>query len=613
MKNQHTLNIEEIKQLYNIPLPSNRSGALYNAFSYPTKISPEAISIFIACHTNVGDTVLDSFAGSGTTGLATKLCDNPTPYMVETAAKMQLNPKWGKRKAVLYELSTLGAFVSEVMNNPPSSKEFAKYAKMLLNEVEKELGDLYTTYDNNNNIGKVRHVIWSDVLICPSCKKESTFWKTAVRYNPLKILSDFECPHCKYKEIFSKIPRATEDVVDEVLKIKHTAKKRVPVRVYGKTGKETWFKDVTNSDMSFLKQKLEKVELTDFPTFELKWGDLYRKGYHQGITHLHHLYTKRNAIVFASLWKRINSYPDKYQNALKLLLLSYNSSHSTLMARVVVKSNNNDFVITGAQSGVLYISNLPVEKNIFEGVRRKIKTLQQAFALIEHSNSEVEVRNMSSTILLEPTQSVDYVFTDPPFGDYIPYSEINQINEAWLGVITNQANEAIISESQNKGLSEYKHLMFTVFSEINRVLKDNGSMSLVFHSAKAEIWKALIESYQNANLKVHTSSILNKVQGSFKQVTSSVKVQGDPLLLLTKTGTHKKNNKKKDTSSLIKIIIAKAFDEQEDSEERKPERLFSRYINACLEYGYSVEYDADEFYDIVKSELGKQAISHSYK
>lgn len=58
MKKQHTLNIEEIKQLYNTPLPSSRSGALYNAFSYPTKISPEAIGMFIACHTNVGDTVI---------------------------------------------------------------------------------------------------------------------------------------------------------------------------------------------------------------------------------------------------------------------------------------------------------------------------------------------------------------------------------------------------------------------------------------------------------------------------------------------------------------------------------------------------------------------------
>ena len=56
--------------LYSTPFPSTRSGALFNAFSYPTKISPEAEAIFIACHTKVGDTVLDPFGGSGTTGIA---------------------------------------------------------------------------------------------------------------------------------------------------------------------------------------------------------------------------------------------------------------------------------------------------------------------------------------------------------------------------------------------------------------------------------------------------------------------------------------------------------------------------------------------------------------
>ena len=66
MKEQE-LKLAELKKLYQAPLPSNRSGALYNAFSYPTKISPETIAIFIACHTNIGDTVLDPFCGTFTT------------------------------------------------------------------------------------------------------------------------------------------------------------------------------------------------------------------------------------------------------------------------------------------------------------------------------------------------------------------------------------------------------------------------------------------------------------------------------------------------------------------------------------------------------------------
>ena len=29
----------------------------------------------------------------------------------------------------------------------------------------------------------------------------------------------------------------------------------------------------------------------------------------------------------------------------------------------------------------------------------------------------------------ESNNSIDFVFTDPPFGDFIPYAEVNQINE----------------------------------------------------------------------------------------------------------------------------------------------------------------------------------------
>mgnify|MGYP006934681472 CR=1 FL=1 len=55
---------KSIDILYSSPFPSTRTGALFNAFSYPTKISPEAEAIFIACHSNIGDTIFDPFGGS---------------------------------------------------------------------------------------------------------------------------------------------------------------------------------------------------------------------------------------------------------------------------------------------------------------------------------------------------------------------------------------------------------------------------------------------------------------------------------------------------------------------------------------------------------------------
>ena len=60
-----------------------------------------------------------------------------------------------------------------------------------------------------------------------------------------------------------------------------------------------------------------------------------------------------------TLWEMTNDYEDKIGDALRLMLLSYNASHCTMMTRVVAKKNSKDFVLTGAQSGVLYISKLP--------------------------------------------------------------------------------------------------------------------------------------------------------------------------------------------------------------------------------------------------------------
>jgi len=194
--------------------------------------------------------------------------------------------------------------------------------------------------------------------------------------------------------------------------------------------------------------------------------------------------------------------------------------------------------------------------------------------------------------------SINYVFTDPPFGDYIPYSEINQINEAWLGKMTVQDEEIIISKAQGKEVDDYQRMMELVFKELSRVLKDQSKITLVFHSAKASVWKAMVHAYLNAGLSVETSSILNKIQGSFKQVTSSVVVKGDPLLLLSKANyTDSKSNQiKKSGVEIINGLFNKILEVDKNSEERKPERLYSRYITKCLEEGIPVSMDADVFF-----------------
>lgn len=584
---------KNIEALYNHPFPSTRTGAIFNAFSYPTKISPEAEALFIACHTSVGDSILDPFGGSCTTAIAAKLADVPTPFMVKTASSMGLSPKWGPRRAVVYEISTIGALLGDVLCNTPVNL-FNSAVESLLGKAEAELSKFYRISDNAGNSSLMRHIIWSDVLVCPFCHNETPYHILGIKTNPISFCTEGNCPHCGQLFNLSSAERATVPIKDPLLNKTIIQRKRIPFKIYGGIGSTKWSRVATSQDIADINETFSLMSLEDFPLYKINWGKLYRQGYHTGITHLHHFYTKRNAYIFARLFKLVETFPSDVRDALKIFLLSYNSTHSTLMTRVVAKHGKDDFVLTGAQPGVLYISSLPVEKNILIGLRRKFKTFSEALSIIAPSLSSVEIRNSSSLHMEQDYDSIDYVFTDPPFGDFIPYSEINQINEAWLGTTTDFSEEAIINETQGKYLAEYSFLMSSVFRELARCTKPQAMLTVAFHSAKSEIWRAIMSAYKDNGFFSKKASILDKIQSTFKQTNSNISVKGDPLILLAKTTKESPNS----FSSENELLLYLDFFHNKTFPTPKPSEIHSRYLVLCIENDIRVTKDAKFFYEI---------------
>ncbi|TPG23470.1 DNA methyltransferase [Variovorax guangxiensis] len=587
--------VASIAKLYRTPLPSTRTGPLYNAFSYPTKISPEAIAVYIAAHTEPGATVVDAFGGSGTTGVAALLCDRPTPEMRRMADTLGIKPKWGARSAHLIEIGTLGAFVSDTLCHPPEPEVFADAVDELCRQAESKLGWLYEAKDAMGRTGTLRHAIWSDVLACPHCKTEVSLWDASVKTRPLGMADSYRCKGCRKQVAVEACDRVTEATLDAFGR-KQLTKKRALARVHGRCGSTKWQRPPTDEDRELLTRIAEAKLPKSAPNADIEWGELRRAGYHVGIDKLHHFYTKRNFIAMATLMELASAFPTEVRDPLRLLVLSYNASHSTLMTRVVLKKGQSDFVLTGAQSGVLYISGLPVEKNILEGVRRKSKAFIDSFRLLHGSRSKVVVHNASSEAMPIKARSVDYIFTDPPFGAYIPYAELNQINELWLGRTTDRAREVIISPSQLKGVAEYGAMMGAVFKDMARVLKPGGLATVVFHSAHSEVWRALAQAYSNAGFAVEATSVLDKIQASFKQVVSAVSVKGDPLLLLSKRAVVRG----KDKPSLK--IAAEVIRAARNGSRGDPQRLYSQFVGKCLELGREVDIDAKTFYAMARAD-----------
>ncbi len=579
--------------LYGTAFPATRNGPLYTAFPYPTKISPEAIALYIAAHTKPGATVFDGFAGSGTTGLAALLCEDPPPQLRQEATRLGVRARWGPRNAVLYELGILGAFVARILNNPPDPTRFREAAESVLRGAESEYRWLYAAQDPLGRPGCIRHVVWSDVLLCSTCGSQTTVWDSCVSLGPARIDSQFRCPVCCAEHPVGALDRVVEQAPDPLVDCVAESRCRTMGRVYGISGKSFWSRDPNESDLTLLARIAHEKIPACVPRFAIPWGDLYRSGYHRGISHVHHFYTRRNLIAFGRLWERATAHEGDLGDALRFWLLSYNASHATIMTRVVAKSGQKDLVVTSAQPGVLYVSGLPVEKNVFRGLARKLSSIAKAFRSVHGRTARVYVHQKSSLAVDLPDQSVDYVFTDPPFGGNIPYSEVSMLNESWLGHVTDPTDEAIVSRSQGKGVDTYRRFLTGAFTEVSRILRPGGKATLVFHSASAKIWNALQAAYTDAGLSVEHAGVLDKKQGSFKQVTTNRAVRGDPILLLRKQSPNSNRN----VGAAWEVAEALHHEALKlDASEQTPARLYSRLVNHFLANNQEVPIDAEDYY-----------------
>lgn len=591
---------KSLKALYETPLGATRSGPLYHAHWYPTKISPESIAMMIACHTKPGDLVFDGFGGSCTTALGALLCSKPSEKLCAEAKARRLKPNWGPRRTIIYELSGLGSFIGETLCSRPDPERFWAAATRIVEEAERRYGWMYRVVDEKGKDAVARYFIWSEILECPFCGETTTLWDACVRLRPTHISDQWKCRTCGKTTKLNATPRSLEHSRDSILNCERTSKMRRLVRVNGISGGRHWEHQPTNHELETLK-RIEKADLPNIiPIAPMMWkggtawGDLWRAGYHEGITHVHHFYTRRNLIVLASLWELVEKEPRPIRNALRFWISSYNSSHSTLMTRVVAKQNQHDLVLTSAQPGVLYISGLPVEKNIFLGLRRKMTTIRSAFTALRDLEGQVDIKQGSCVRTNLIDESVDYIFTDPPFGGNIPYSEVNFISEAWLGRNTRTRDEAVISSMQTKGIEAYQLLLTKAFKELRRILKPTGMATVVFHSTQAEIWQALVNAYSAAGFSVELSNILDKKQGSFKQVTAINSVRGDPMLLLTS-----KSGAKRAVGNNIERVISHLISQantHSDPKERLPQRIYSRFVAYYLDRHSSPPINADEFY-----------------
>ena len=258
---------------------------------------------------------------------------------------------------------------------------------------------------------------------------------------------------------------------------------------------------------------------------------------------------------------------------------------------------------------MFYVPSQIAEADPFKAYRNKLKRLISAFSQNHAVSGGSIVSTGSATSLNIPDNSIDYVFTDPPFGENIYYADLNQIIESWHGVFTDVSSEAIIDRVREKGLHEYQSLVRKAFSEYFRVLKPGRWMTVVFSNSRAAVWNAIQLALQQAGFVVAEVSALDKKQGSFKQVTSTTAVKQDLVISaykpngglekrLTEHGAAPESAWDFVQTHLGQLPVSKGQNGVlEMVVERDPRRIYDRMVAWFVRHDFPVPLSTEEFLD----------------
>ncbi len=621
-----------------------KNDPIYNAHSYHTKVPHKAIMRYILHYTEPGDIVFDGFCGTGMTGVAAQLCGDRKAveflgYRVddqgliyrkeeETDETGRVREVWkpfsklGARYAVLNDLSPAATFIAYNYNTPVDVQAFEREAKRILKEVEDECGWMYATLANpkqgepeawadklracktvdeicsllspqSSVLGTINYTVWSDVFVCPECSREVVFWEAAVDKEAGRVHEGFPCPYCGAMLTKRNMDRAWVTQYDKAIGQTIRQAKQVPVLINYSVGKKRYEKTPDAFDRAII-EKIEQLDIPYwFPTDQMPDGyNTEQPKVSHGLTHVHHFYTKRNLWVLGAINERL-------QIRTRLV---FHSLVATLCSRLVRYNMGNRG--NGPLSGTLYVSSLIAETRPTWVMPGKAKDFARAFVVPSHSCVDTQ----STSILKLNGKEVDYIFTDPPFGGNLMYSELNFLWEAWLKVFTNNKPEAVENKVQGKGLPEYQRLITECFKEYYRVLKPGRWMTVEFHNSKNSVWNAIQEALQTVGFVIADVRTLDKKQGSFKQVTSANAVKQDLVISCYKPNGGLEDRFKREAGTeegvwdfvrthlkQLPVFVSKDG-KAEVIAERQNYLLFDRMVAFHVQRGVTVPLSASEFY-----------------
>ncbi len=233
---------------------------------------------------------------------------------------------------------------------------------------------------------------------------------------------------------------------------------------------------------------------------------------------------------------------EKKQNIRDTLMLMF----SSLLTKVNLTYHSSSVRAKGGGDASAFryyryrIAPNPVELDILTYFEMRFKKVVSAKKEMEYyinentiSNAQI-IKNSATDLSFIANESVDYIYTDPPYGKKIPYLDLSIMWNAWLDLEVTEADykiEAIEGGEYQKSKEEYNELIAESIKEMYRVLKFDRWLSFVFAHKDPEFWHLIIDTAENCGFEYIGAVAQKNGQTSFKKRQNPFTVLSGQLII----------------------------------------------------------------------------------
>lgn len=353
--------------------------------------------------------------------------------------------------------------------------------------------------------------------VARGCGHELNLWDVGFDREAKEVRTVFRCPHCN-QDWTTETATLLRTVPNNVIYSWRGFKASYP----GRIGALRSQRSLSSCDL----QRLADIESSKtkhwYPSNNLVPGEQGNPFLNRGINTVDRFWTPRNLAALACLWSNFDSVSDsRIRQALQFLFTSVSVGICSRMTRYNFGKRGN-----GALAMRLFFPHFQAEANVLKVLAGKLDDVEGYYSANRVLGLPTQVvTSPAQELNFLPDTSVDFIFTDPPFGRNIAYAELNILWEAWLGQTTDVPKEAITSNGRKWDVASYAEKMRSAFVEMFRVLRPGRYALVEFNNSDPELrlFEQIKLAATDAGFEIGSMAILDKQHRSYNQVVGLIR------------------------------------------------------------------------------------------